>query len=174
MQYPGLRRPLNEFSKGHGIGGHKSEGDGGSRLTFAPGWFCTGTKRDVPKDCCGYVGHYCGVYVWVPASGRGELSKLTLAVLDFAVYDPQPPEVATKEVVLYLHAAGTPGTSDNAVKMVTANVPIDTPVKTAAQVENLLLNSGGGAEFKFAPRPLTVAPSNQGILELRRRLQTIR
>ena len=142
-------------------------------MTFAPGWFCTGTRRDVPKDCCGHVGHYCGVYVWVPASGRGELSKLTLAVLDFAIYDPQPPEVVTKEVVLYLDAEGKPVTSDKAVKQVTAIVPIDAAVKTTNDVEKLLLNSGGGADFKYMPRPKTEPRGGMNFLELRRRLQTI-
>ena len=52
-------------------------------------WFGWGCKSDVPKDCsCLLVGHYCDTYVWVPAEGRDELSKLTILVLDIAYYDP--------------------------------------------------------------------------------------
>jgi len=48
-------------------------------------WFCwSRDKSKVPK-CCTHVGHYCGIYVWVPnGPGRDALAKLTLAMLDYA------------------------------------------------------------------------------------------
>ncbi|MEX2307889.1 MAG: hypothetical protein WD738_09875 [Pirellulales bacterium] len=61
-------------------------------------WFHVGCKKDVPKHCpCQYVGHHCGVYVWVGPEGRDELVKLALAILDYAIYDPPLP--ATREIV---------------------------------------------------------------------------
>lgn len=63
-------------------------------------WFETGCKKCVPRNCeCLYVGSYCGRYVWVRPEGRNELSKLTLAILDFAVNDPAKEEKPTKEVI---------------------------------------------------------------------------
>jgi hypothetical protein len=61
-------------------------------------WFHVGRRKDVPRHCpCQYVGHHCGVYVWVGPEGRDELVKLALAILDYAIYDPPLP--ATREVV---------------------------------------------------------------------------
>ena len=45
-----------------------------------PGWFHTGTRREVPKDAC-YVAHYGHQYAWVCADGREALAQFTLTVL---------------------------------------------------------------------------------------------
>jgi hypothetical protein len=61
-------------------------------------WFHVGCKKDVPKHCpCQYVGHHCGVYVWVGPDGTNELVKLALAILDYALYDAPTP--ATRQIV---------------------------------------------------------------------------
>lgn len=55
-------------------------------------WFEVGSKRDFMQICrknpCDLVGEHCGTYVWVPPSGRDQLTKLTLTVLDIALNDP--------------------------------------------------------------------------------------
>jgi hypothetical protein len=165
---------LRDFYKGHPPGG---EGESGVQqelccLNFAPGWFRYGRKCDVPCDCCGYVGHYCGVYVWVPPAGRREFTKLTLAILDFALYDPHEPEQETKEVTLWLDAAGNPATQDRAVKQIVAEVPVNAAIKTKEDVEKLLIQGGGPAVYHRKRR--TDHPHlNEGLLELRRRLEAI-
>lgn len=52
-----------------------------------PGWFCTGTKHQVPKDAC-YVGHCGNTYAWVMPNQVSDLSNFTLAILDIATYQP--------------------------------------------------------------------------------------
>lgn len=66
-----------------------------------PGWFnIANSKRDVPKHAC-YVGHYCDVYVWVPAENLNDLSQFTLAILDIVTIDPsrlwKPPKAISVE-----------------------------------------------------------------------------
>lgn len=79
--------------------GHDHKGDNEACLDGCC-WFGWGSKKEVPKACpCKHVGYYCGVYVWVlPGRGLDELSKLTLTILDFALYSPAPPR--EKEVVV--------------------------------------------------------------------------
>ncbi len=85
-------------------------------------WFHAGCKKCVPKHCeC--VGHYCDVYVWVLPDGRDELTKLTLAILDYAVNNA--PVGLTKQVVYYIDEYGTPTQQKLAVGQVTAVVGID-------------------------------------------------
>jgi hypothetical protein len=52
-------------------------------LLPGPGWYCVGTKHDVPKDAC-LVGHYGKVYVWIPASGTDEFARLAMAIIGFS------------------------------------------------------------------------------------------
>jgi len=80
-------------------------------------WFCVGDKEHVPADCCDYQGHYCGITVWVPASGRNELSKLTLAILDYAFNEPAKAVQNTKEVTWYLDEKLKPTTGPHAVRI---------------------------------------------------------
>jgi hypothetical protein len=87
-------------------------------------WFHVGCKKCLAKNChCKLVGHYCGVYVWVGPEGRDELTKLTLAILDYAIHDP--PTKRQKEVVYYLDEYGLPTTDSKSVGKVTANIAID-------------------------------------------------
>lgn len=48
-----------------------------------PGWFHTGSKRDVPRDAC-YVGRSGDCYAWVGPEGREALTEFTLMVLRFS------------------------------------------------------------------------------------------
>lgn len=68
-------------------------------------WLGIGCKKDVPKNCgCELVGHYCGQYVWVLPGYRDKLTQLTLAVLDYALFEkPKPAQdqvVDTYETVV--------------------------------------------------------------------------
>lgn len=133
-----------EFYEGRGAGRDAAA------LTFRPGWFRHGCEKDCLKECgCGPVGHYCGVCVWVPPEGRAELTKLTLAILDYAVNDPKPPAVATKTVEVYL-VGNTPTTLDKATTKIVAVVPASQDLTMAAKT---LL---GGNEGKGAPPQLSV------------------
>lgn len=59
------------------------------------GWYCTGRKKDVPKDAP-YVAHYGDVYVWVLPQGLEGLTRFTMTVIDLATGKPHAP---TKTVV---------------------------------------------------------------------------
>ena len=69
------------------------------------------------------MGEYRGCYVWVTPEGQDQLTKLTLAILDYALHDP--PIMRTKEVVYYLDEYGLPTTQQRSVGKVTATVAID-------------------------------------------------
>jgi hypothetical protein len=137
-------------------------------------WFGYGCKKCVPKDCpCQYVGEYCGVYVWVQSGkGREELSKLTLAIMDYAVKDFATGPV--KEVTLYRRVDSDgfeqPATSDTATKVVKVTIPTDDLAERSLAYpaeRNLLwprptpgflesLSSGGpGVESTQDEQPLT-------------------
>jgi len=86
-------------------------------------WLGIGCKKCVPKDCkCLLVGEYCGVYVWVLPDGRDELSKLTLAILDYAINSA--PVQSQKTVYYFLDERGLPTNYQSAVGMVTASVGV--------------------------------------------------
>ncbi len=87
-------------------------------------WFCSGCEKQVPKHCpCELVGQYCGVYVWVPPEGRDELTRLTLAILDYALHEP--PVRLTKEIIYYVDDLGLPTLQKDAVGTVRATVAIN-------------------------------------------------
>jgi hypothetical protein len=87
-------------------------------------WFHVGCHKCVPKECgCIYVGHYCGVYIWVLPEGRDQLSKLTMTILDYAMHDP--PVRITKEVTYYIDEHGLPTTQNASVGKVMANIGIN-------------------------------------------------
>jgi hypothetical protein len=68
-------------------------------------WFGWGCKHDVPKSCdCTPVGHYCGTYVWILPGGQEEFSKLTLAILDYAINQPS---ILTKQITYNIARDGT-------------------------------------------------------------------
>lgn len=50
-------------------------------------WFCTGCKRDVPRNCC-CIAQYCGSYFWVNAEGLAGLTEFTLILADIATVQP--------------------------------------------------------------------------------------
>ena len=55
-----------------------------------PGWYHVACKKkDVPHSAR-YVGHFADVYVWVDDGGIDSLTRLTMAILDFAIYTAQP------------------------------------------------------------------------------------
>lgn len=80
LMVPGdqARPPITPRSYGNvpGFNGHYCE-------KVYPGWFCTGSKRDVPKNAC-FVGTSCDTYVWVTAEHMADLANFTLAILDIA------------------------------------------------------------------------------------------
>jgi hypothetical protein len=85
-------------------------------------WFHAGCHRCVPKHCdC--VGHYRDTYVWVLPEGRDELTKLTLAILDYATNSA--PAGLSKQIMFYIDEYGLPTNKQDAVGSVTANVAID-------------------------------------------------
>jgi hypothetical protein len=94
-----------------------------SECLKGPCWFHAGCEKEVPHCPCILVGHYCGVYVWVLADGRDELTKLTLAILDYAVHEP--PQRLTKEVTYYFDALGLPATQKAGVGMVKATIAMN-------------------------------------------------
>jgi hypothetical protein len=97
-------------------------------LGHNPVWFAWGCKKDMPKCCkCLKYGHYCGVYVWVLPGGEDELTKLTLAILDYAVNFPAAPIVVTKTVVYNVGPDGLPIATGREVGTVSATIPIDAP-----------------------------------------------
>jgi hypothetical protein len=106
-------------------------------LKDAGPWFCAGPKKCVPKGCCIPVGHYCNTYVWVPPEGREYLTKLTIAIMDYAINSAPVP--VTKQVTYYLDENGVPTTQKLAVGQVSAGVAvIEDPISllnTANQTE---------------------------------------
>ncbi len=70
------------------------------------GWYCSGSKKDVPRKAC-YVANYGEQYVWVMPEGIDGLSRLTLAILNIATLDPNPaPDEPTKQVEQYFYVNG--------------------------------------------------------------------
>jgi hypothetical protein len=86
-------------------------------------WFHWGCRKCLPKNCdCLPVGHYCGCYVWVLPDGRDELTKLTLAILDYALNSAPVP--LTKSVSYYIDEYGLPTSQSTSVGQVSAVVNI--------------------------------------------------
>ena len=97
-------------------------------------WFHVGCKKCLPKDCsCISVGEYCGCYVWVLPEGQDQLTKLTLAILDYALHEP--PVKRTKQVDYNIDEYGLPTTSQRAVGKVTASVAIDEHVESLLKID---------------------------------------
>jgi len=96
------------------------------------GWLKVGCKRCIHKfekrDSCCLIGTHCRCHVCVSLGvGTDELTKLTIAILDFAINDP--PAIRTKEVTAYLDGDGGPANSKDAAFVVTAALPITAGVK---------------------------------------------
>jgi hypothetical protein len=121
-------------------------------------WLGWGRKKDVPKGCrCELVGHYCGMYVWVLPGGRDELSKLTLAILDYALSTSSPPP--QKEVTITLNKDGTISDTEHGPITVKATIPMDSPFPTElatrlAQIEHVELPAVGEKFLSSVPNKL--------------------
>lgn len=123
---PDCKARLNIFYTGEvdGVIPDSAKGTVTSECLGGHCWFHVGCKKCVPHDCdCIYVGHYCGVYVWVMPQGRDELAKLTLTILDYAMHDP--PVRLTKQVVYYIDEMGLPTQDKNSVGRITATIPVN-------------------------------------------------
>jgi hypothetical protein len=122
---PDCQAIFNKFYTGDvngDIRGHSNGTVTSECLNTQACWFHVGCHRCVPKHCdC--VGHYRDTYVWVLPEGRDELSKLTLAILDYAINSA--PAGLSKQVVFYIDEYGLPTSRQDAVGQVTANVAID-------------------------------------------------
>ena len=115
-------------------------------------WFGMGCKKCVPKHCgCELVGHHCGLYVWVLPGQRDQLTKLTLQILDYALYSPSPGR--TKEVTWYLDATNQPVTEAQATRIVRAVVPFDTPTNTVPLNADAPPNAAPQSEAPIFDRP---------------------
>jgi hypothetical protein len=140
-------------------------------------WFHVGCKKCLPKHCdCIAVGEYCGCYVWVLPEGQDQLTKLTLAILDYAVHDP--PVKRTKEVVYYIDENGLPTTSAASVGKVTATVAIDERVQgliSTGQTDQARIEQYLDFQHKHLTEQLAVTTNPQerkALLEEQQRLQT--
>lgn len=144
-------------------------------------WFQIGCKKCVPKDC-DYVGRYRDVYLWVlPGFSRDQLTKLTLAILDYAVYDA--PEPATMEITLYRkideEGKEVPTTSGDAQKVIRAIVPLDVseagpPEETKSDQPWLYRNEGRPSAPAIRYRSPRRTPNpGSGLIEFQQRLQTV-
>jgi hypothetical protein len=63
-------------------------GDEEFATAIPKGWFCVGTKHDVPKDAR-FCGSYHDVYVWVTDDGLDGLSRFYLTILRIALMETQ-------------------------------------------------------------------------------------
>jgi hypothetical protein len=143
---PDCQSRFNSFYTGDPDGKISQQGSASITSECLKGrcWFHVGCKKDVPKDCCTLVGQYCGTYIWVGPDGRDDLTKLTLAILDYALNTP--PVKRSKEVVYFVDEFGLPTTQKDAVGKVTAQVAISernesllaTPPAEALRNEQLL------------------------------------
>jgi hypothetical protein len=132
-------------------------------------WFGTGSKHDVPDDCgCIYVGHYCDQYVWVLPDYRDKLTQLTLAILDYAVFEvPEtkaPKEPKTNEEVTTINTYNDKGKLIQSVKT-TKQVPL-TEKELAVEAKTL-------KPLEYHRPKRTIDPSSLNLRELQQQLQLI-
>jgi hypothetical protein len=124
---PDCKTRFNVFYTGDPDGDIRAGTDGTvTSECLKPGccWFHIGCKKCLPKDRkCLLVGEYCGCYVWVCPEGRDELTKLTLAILDYAVHEP--PVKRSKQVEYNIDEYGLPTTAQRSVGKITASIAID-------------------------------------------------
>ena len=104
----------------------------------SPPWFTWGCQKhahSAGRHSCQLVGSYCNVYVCVPPEGRDMLTRLTLAILDYAVNDPEQYVKRLKQVEVYLDEDGDLTTQELAVTKISATIPIDEKSLTLAVVD---------------------------------------
>lgn len=177
---PNCERAFAKFYTGNPGGAIPDQATGNGSVTSeclgADCWFGFGCKKCVPKHCrCLKVGHYCGVYVWVMPHGQDELTKLTLAILDYAIYSaaagaPKP----TKEVTWYFDASGKPSNSANAVRVEKATIPLQA-VGTADTrgVTSVQAIDGNKLEPAEIPEPVRTPIPNSNYLEFEQNMRTL-
>jgi hypothetical protein len=122
---PDCKAIFNKFYTGDVNGDIRQHANGivtSECLNEQPCWFHVGCHRCVPKHCA-CVGHYCDTYIWVLPEGRNELTKLTLAILDYAINNA--PAGLSKQIQFFIDEYGLPTTKNDAVGAVTATVAID-------------------------------------------------
>jgi hypothetical protein len=117
---------FNAFYTGDPNGSIRDKGPKGGVtsecLSNQPCWFHVGPKKCVPKGCVP-VGCYCNTYVWVLEEGRDQLTRLTLAILDYAINSP--PARINKTVTFYVDEYGLPTKQTLAVGTVSASIGVD-------------------------------------------------
>jgi len=128
-----------------GFFGPKGEGPGNPSSSIdqpcldSPPWFTWGCEKHThrPGNCaCQARGSYCGVYVCVPPEGRDMLTRLTLAILDYAVNEPEQYTKRTKEVEIYLDKNGDYADANKYARKITATIPIDQPSAELRALDN--------------------------------------
>ena len=169
---PDCQARFNAFYTGDPDGDISKKGPSGTVTSEClagakgPCWFHVGGKKCLPKSCeCLYVGEYCGVYVWVDHEGRDELTKLTLAILDYALNNPPVP--ATKTVSYSIDVFGLPS-KDDPVGSVSTTVGVNEqpasllniPPADAAQIEQVLLARLKTDQDTIKTKPGTTDASN--------------
>ncbi len=114
------------------------------------GWFHAGCakcgEKILRKNSCCPCGIYCGCAVWVePGIGTDELTKLTIAILDYALNEPPSIIPPTIEVVAYLGSTGGPATASTATF-------VKRGVLTAKSDAQWILSEHEKEEFKKEPK----------------------
>jgi hypothetical protein len=137
-------------------------------------WFHCGSKKDKPWNCdCIPVGHYCGTYVWVPAEGRDELTKLVMNILDFAFRDSEASVPPTKEVTANFDSDGNlVKDPKNAAITVKAVIDLAHPV-TPSNAACLLLCGQEARKARTLRAPTIEDRPRMGIFELQQQLNQI-
>lgn len=90
-----------------------------------PCWFETKAPSNLSKPMGRYVGRHAQTTIWVPPSGRDDLGRLVLEILDYALKDPPKTSATTKEVTLYLDEFGQPSNRADAYQVVKTQLSLD-------------------------------------------------
>ena len=83
-------------------------------------WFSTSCNRRDAVNSGGPFGHYRGIFVWIPKSGRADFSALVFDILNYA--SKSPASARTKEVTLYFDSDGKAVSKDDAHQVVKATI----------------------------------------------------
>jgi hypothetical protein len=142
----------------------------------APKWLGIGCVKCAPKRNLSGVGRHHDARVWVLPGGSGELTKLTLAVLDYALHDP--PAKSNKTVTFHLTEQGALTTSDKSFAEVNGQVAGDAASDTLVTLPYLTAlehicarnNQGLTVDLLRAIDPATLSEP-EGHLEFRSRYQ---
>lgn len=88
-------------------------------------WFEVFGAAAIPRQLGKYTGRHGNTIVSVPPSGRGELGKLVLEILEYAIKEPPVKPTVLKEVTLYLDQFGKPSNKEDAYQVVKTQIPLD-------------------------------------------------